>query len=209
MSVRFIVQAIPQRIEGVTYLQQHIQSLEVSWDDTGRSLGGFIKALRLSAGDPFVLLEDDVIITKNLVPKALTAITRHPDDLIQFHSRSFKDHVIGSRYKNGGEFYNHQCVYFPAGMALRILDYAQRPEFIDPQSPLYRDSDLLTQSFLKHHRIKYWVSIPSLADHLPAVSAVDPRRSKYGIKRQAHVFVDPEIANCPLHLLQSWKPLSA
>jgi hypothetical protein len=206
MSVRFIVQAIERRANVVAYLQTHIPQLEISWDASGKCIGGYLQVLSRAGADPFVLLEDDILITKNFLSKIQQAISQKPDQIIQFHSRCAKDQIIGSRYKSGREFYNHQCVYFPAGIAPQILHFSEQEIYKDLTSAR-SFSDILTQDFLHQRRLKYWVSIPSLVDHLPDVSSVDPRRSKSGLRRQARVFNNPETNGCPPALYQQWKPL--
>jgi len=206
MNTRFIVQAIERRADVVAYLQKHIPQLEVAWDASGKCIGGFLQVLDRAGTDAFVLLEDDILLTKDFLPKIQQVIARKPDHLIQFHSRCGKDQTIGSRYKSGREFYNHQCVYFPAGIAPRILSFSAQDIYMDFTSPR-SFSDVLTQDFLYHHKLKYWVSIPSLVDHLPDVSSVDPRRAKSGLRRQARVFRDPETDGCPPTLYFQWQPL--
>jgi len=206
MTVRFIVQAIERRAGVVAYLQKHIPQLEVSWDSSGKCIGGYLKVLDRAGEDPFVLLEDDILLTQDFLPKIQQAIAQKPDQLIQFHSRCAKDQTVGSRFKGGRQFYNHQCVYFPAGIAPQILRFSEQEIYRDFASPR-SFSDVLTQDFLHQHRLKYWVSIPSLVDHLPDVSSVDPRRSKSGLRRQARVFRDPETDGCPPALYQRWQPL--
>lgn len=206
MSLRFIVQAIERRANVVAYLQKHIPQLEASWDSSGKCIGGYLQVLDRACEDPFVLLEDDILLTKDFLPKIQRVIAQKPDQLIQFHSRCTKDQTVGSRYKSGREFYNHQCVYFPAGIAPQILRFSAQEIYRDFTSPR-SFSDVLTQDFLHHHRLKYWVSIPSLVDHLPDVSSVNPRRSKSGLRRQARVFYDPETDGCPPALYQQWQPL--
>jgi len=206
MNVRFIVQAIERRAENVAYLQRHIPDLEVCWDNSGKCIGGFMKVLAQAGASSFVLLEDDIILTQLFVPKILYAIQQKPDCLIQFHSRSKDDLAVGSRFRAGRQFLNHQCVYFPTGMAMEILRFSEREIYHDFSSPR-SFSDCLTQDYLHSNNLKYWTHIPSLVDHLPAVSMVDPRRAKTGIRRQARVFMDPETDGCPSSLLSKWKPL--
>jgi hypothetical protein len=204
---RFICSAIKRRAPVVAYLQRHIPSLEVCWDDSGRCIGGYRQALELAGTDPFVFLEDDILITKDFIPKIERVIAERPGQVIQFHSRAKKDQTIGSRYRTGREFYNHQCVYFPQDFGRYILHYSDHPQYQDFDNP-HCYSDVLTQDFLHEFGLKYWVSIPSLVDHLPDISAVNPKRSKSGVKRQARVFLDPETEGCPADLLSQWRPLT-
>tara|TARA_R100000030_G_C3234266_1_gene119000 strand:+ start:462 stop:1088 length:627 start_codon:yes stop_codon:yes gene_type:complete len=206
-NVRFIVTAVERRSAVVAYLKQHVPNLEVVWDSSGKAMGGYTKALAQAGDDPFVLLEDDIILTQDFYSKITYEIAARPNDVIQFHSRSGKDLLVGSRYNPGRQFLNHQCVYFPAGMASKIFAFSRQDAYTDYSSPRCY-SDVLTQDYLAQNRIKYWVSIPSLVDHLPDVSVVNAKRSKAGIRRQARVFYDPEPKGCPEALFNKWKPLT-
>ena len=207
-KVRFIVTAVKRRIAVVAYLKQHVPGLEVVWDSSGKCIGGYVKALAQAGDDPFVLLEDDILLTQDFYSKITYEIAARPNDVIQFHSRSGKDQSVGSRYNPPRQFLNHQCVYFPPGMASQILAFSRQNAYTDWTSPR-SFSDVLTQDYLSQNRIKYWVSIPSLVDHLPDVSMVNSKRSKTGIKRQARVFLNPESQNCPKTLWDKWQPLKS
>ena len=205
--MKFIVQAVHRRKPVVDYLQRHIPGLQVIWDTSGSASRGYLNVLRAAGAEPAVTLEDDIIITKGFVPKILNAIEKKPKDLIQFHSRTLDDIRKGSRYRNGLSFFNRQCLYLPAGFAETICKYGSTHSCFDPGSPA-PSFDYVFQDFLKKELKRYWVSIPSLVDHLPDRSAIDPRRGRYGKQRQARVFEDPELEGCPPNLLSIWKPMS-
>lgn len=187
--------AVPSRLAVVGYLKRHIPNLEVSIDTSGSALANWRNMLTLAGCDAFVLLEDDILLTRDFTSKIETAIKANPHVLIQFHSRSKDDIAIGSRWRPGRTFCNNQCVYFPPTFAAALLSYsytAKRFE-TDPTG-----IDLCAADFLALHKQKYWNHVPSLADHLPIQSIIDPRRAKTGLRRQARVFLDPELDGCPI-----------
>ena len=205
--MKIIVQAVRRREPTVRYLQRHIPGLEVAWDNSGSASRGYLQVLKSAGDQSVVTLEDDIILTKDFLSKLERAIAQKPNDLIQFHSRTVDDIRKGSRYRNGRSFFNRQCLYLPAGFAATICKYGSTHPCFEPGSPA-PSFDFVFQDFLRQELKRYWVSIPSLVDHLPDVSAIDPRRGRFGKQRQARVFEDPELEGCPAALAANWKPMS-
>ena len=112
---------MPSREPWVTYLHRHIPELEVSWDVGKGIFDTFLRAMRMPKDrEGCVMLEDDIILTKDFVVKARAEIEQRPTEIVKFFSR-FKDDVTkGSRYMNGRSFSMTQAYYLPPGMAGRI-----------------------------------------------------------------------------------------
>jgi len=210
MPVRFICMAVPKRLPIVAYLQEHIPELEISVDTTGRCSQGWLTMLRLAGDQAIVAVEDDIILTQDFKAKVLTAIKQKPDDLIQFHSRVKDDAELGSRYRSGRSFLNNQCVYYPPGLAQKVYEYAQNSKKLSKTlNPVEASgTDECLADYLSEHKKRYWVSVPSLVDHLPVRSMIDGKRGRHGKYRQARVFRDPEFLHCPPELAQQWNPIS-
>lgn len=176
--------AVPERRQNVQYLTQHIPNLEVLWDD--KHEGNFIqwcKAAELVAGGGLII-EDDIVLTKNFVDKVDKAIAEKGSYLIQFFSMRKDDILVGSRWDNN--FLMNQCAYYPPGLTPKILEYKTvfKNKGIAP-------SDSMVCAAMKDMRQRYWIHVPSLVDHLMMPSTIDKRRSS---KRQAKVFLDPELS---------------
>jgi GR25 family glycosyltransferase involved in LPS biosynthesis len=192
---RFICQAVAARAQIVSYLQRHIPSLEVYWDRSGSNLEGWRMVLGKAGSDPVVLLEDDILLTRNFVAKVKAAIVGRPDTLIQFHSRYKEDVTKGSRWRPGSSFLNNQAVYYPPGMAKAALAFSLSPEMSEYFQAEPTGTDSMLALFLKAQGLRYWNHCPSLAQHLPITSAIDKRRSS---ARRATTFEDPELEGCPV-----------
>lgn len=184
--------SVPTRRNVVDYLRSHIPGLQVVEDDGRGVMANHQRALRATNGQPFVLLEDDVLLTRDFTAKAEAVIAERPDDVITFFSRRKDDLTLGSRYMSAMGFYMAQCLYFPAGVGPAIADY-------HPISPtLTKDptaSDRVVAAWCKHDGRNIWISVPSLVEHLPITSAIDSRRSK---NRQSLTFTDPANDGHPL-----------
>lgn len=198
--MRFICMAIEKRSHIVDYLKLHIPGLEVLWDKNGHAGKAWLSVMNYIGDEAAVVIEDDIVITKDFYKKVSAAVKERPNDLIQFHSRTKEDVTKGSRYRPGSDFYNNQTVYFPAGMAKKLLQYSE-------VSPRWRTDphgyDRLMADYMKEKKIRYWNHVPSLSDHLPITSAIDPKRSKH---RRSTTFQDPETNGLKIEILPPVKP---
>jgi hypothetical protein len=190
--MNYVVMSVPTRRGVVEYLRQHIPNLIVVEDDGSGIMVTHQRALRATNGEPFVLLEDDVLLTQNFVVKAETVIAERQDDVITFFSRRKDDLTLGSRYMNPMAFYMAQCLYFPSGVGPAIADYHAISPTIEKDPTA---SDRVIAAWCKQDGRKIWISVPSLVEHLPLTSAVDTRRSK---NRQSLTFSDPENTGNPI-----------
>lgn len=190
--MRYIVMAMESRKYIVDYLQANIPNLEIVWDTKRNATATWRDMLHCMGDGSAVVLEDDVVITTNFQEKVEKVIVEHSDELIQFHSRTTDDIFIGPRLRAGISFYNNQCLYYPAGMGKALLEYADsHPEIFKKDPTGY---DRCTAFYMQNNKMKYWNHVPSLVDHLPVESLIDPRRSRF---RVATTFIDPEMNAYP------------
>ena len=194
--MRFVCMAVQPRLPIVSYLQGHILDLIVCMDLHRDPIANYRRALSVAGNHAMVLLEDDIVITRNFVAKVIAAIEEQPACLVQMHSRTKEDRTKGSRWRPASTFYNNQCVYFPPGMAADIIEYSRTKEAEEYLGQTIGAHDRMTAFYLASRGIKrYWNHCPSLAEHLPIVSMLDARRSK---GRQSTTFADPEWGGHPL-----------
>lgn len=174
------------RLRQVQYLQAQIPSLEVVWDKTRNAFDTWDRAMELAGDDAAVHMEDDAILTVDFERKAEAEISQRPDELIQFFSRRGDDQKIGARYLSGGAFSCNVCHYFPPGMSRDLLELSKTWRPAHPEHPT--GTDTLVQSHLMERKLRYWVVVPSLADHRIGMSMISSRRARV---RQAMTFEDP------------------
>lgn len=200
--MRFICMAIEQRSHIVDYLKLHVPGLEVVWDKHRSARITWISVLQHMDSDPCVLLEDDIVLTKNFTSKIMEAISERRADVIQFHSRTREDLTVGSRYRSGLTYLNNQCVYFPPGFSKKLLLFAR-----DGAAPIWEQhpngTDCVMAKFLQVNKMRYWNHCPSLVEHLPIQSAIDPKRSR---SRRSTTFVDPETSGLTVRFLPAKQP---
>lgn len=200
--MRFICMAIEQRSHIVDYLKLHVPGLEVVWDKHRSARLTWLSVLQHMDSDPCVLLEDDIVLTKNFMAKIMEAISERRSDIIQFHSRVKEDLTIGSRYRSGLTYLNNQCVYFPPGFSKKLLLFARDgAESIWEGHP--NGTDFVMAKFLQASKMRYWNHCPSLVEHLPITSTIDPKRSKH---RRSTTFCEPELEGLSVPILPPVKP---
>lgn len=195
--MRFVCMAVPKRSLFVNYLKQHIPGLEVVWDKKRSARATMESALEHIGDDEAMLIEDDLLLTKGFVIKAQSVIESHRDCMIQFHSRVKDDFLIGSRMRPGSSYMCTMCTFYPSGMASRVLEFSRGYGSVKLWEQHPSGTDLMVRLFLKINKLKYWNQCPSLADHLPLQSVIDPRRSK---NRRSKSFVNPELYALPIPL---------
>lgn len=200
--MRFVCMAIEKRSHIVDYLKLHIPGLEVVWDKHKSARLTWLATLQHMDSDACVLVEDDIVLTKNFMGKIMEAISGKRADVIQFHSRTKEDLTVGSRYRSGLTYLNNQCVYFPPGFSKKLLLFAR-----DGAAPIWEQhpngTDCVMAKFLQASKMRYWNHCPSLVEHLPVPSEIDPKRSKH---RRSTTFTDPEMTGLSVELLPAKSP---
>ena len=129
-----------------------------------------------------LILQDDIILTDNFLEKAIKVINKYPNTIITFFSMKGADQTEGTRYMQPSSYCMNQCYYLPTGYGKSIARFhktwARKVEH--PTA-----DDYLMADFMKHYRLKYLISVPSLVQHREVKSVINPKRS---IRRQSKTF---------------------
>jgi len=161
-------------------MRDQIPNLVAFQDTKGHAMVTFLESLGFIQDRPCVMLEDDIELTSNFCAKIEPVIAAHPASFKTFFSLSKK--YTASRWANGGNFCMSQCLYFPPGYALHIAQYYADWPRKEEHPTGY---DFLIADWLKSRKERYYIHCPSLVQHLPVVSLIDGRRSKF---RQSPTF---------------------
>lgn len=167
----------------IPFLHLNYDDFENESDVITSAWKNYIRGWRIAGEYPTVQMDDDIIFCNNFYERILTEIHKRPDDVIQFFSMRKADLSIGSRYENGSNFMMQQCYYLPAGLANELYNYAI--EYEKTMTEKGCPTDILMQKYFKSNKIKYWVVVPNLVNHIDGVSVIDKRRSS---KRQSLTF---------------------
>lgn len=174
----------PRRVHRVKTLRVDAgQPCEVVWDEEHDAMDTWLRLLaRIDAGPTRsgIVLEDDVQLTVDWRLKVEAVIRQvrdapAPNALIQFYSARKADLTRGSRWEPGRSYLMNQCHYLPPGMAHDLLGFA--PGWIDAHPEHPTGHDLLIADFLRSTGQRYWLQVPSLVQHEPWRSEINPRRS--------------------------------
>lgn len=146
----------------------------------------FQRALEQAGDESCLHLEDDIILTSNFLEKVNKVISERPNQVIQFFSMRKADLEVGSRLESGRTFMCALCFYLPKGMSKEVKDYNAQWE-LDNESQMHgAPLDVALADYLKSKKLKYFINVPSLVEHLPIKSSIDKRRSS---KRQSKTFI--------------------
>jgi hypothetical protein len=181
--MRYLVRVVREREHFLPDLTAGIPGLEIMRDFSRDAMTTFLYAMTASQNDPTVHLEDDIILTRDFTAKVEAEIDKNPGQVIQFFSIKRSDARLGSREMPGRSFIMTQCFYLPAGHAPAI--HAYRPGWRRAvEHPT--GFDLMVADFLGDRRERYWLHVPSLVQHRPIRSEINPRRP---VGRQSETFL--------------------
>ena len=203
MAVPFV----PKRTKRAVELQRETGGTVV-WDSTQNAWDTWQKTLLAVGNQPAVILEDDVQLAADWLPKVEAAISEHPDDLIQFFSRRAADAVLGSRWQPGRSYLMNQCHYLPSGMAHSLRIFTRDWHDRHPEHPTGTDSAIA--DYLRSRKMRYWLHVPSLVQHEPWRSEINPTRSSATAERNFPAVslvlagADPAASGIPEVLHQIW-----
>lgn len=178
----YVIQAVKERKPFVDEILKQIPDAVVYYDESGNAREAFVHICKdIVKGQPAVMLQDDIILTSDFRNKVENVINRYPDMLINFFSLSKT--LLKPHLKKGREFCMMQCVYFPEGFSLDIVEAYKT---WDGKDKYIAAIDYLTGYAWGNNR-QYMVWCPSLVQHREVKSAINPRRSS---KRQSVTFVE-------------------
>ena len=173
-NLLYLVRCVPSRQKYVEKMKSQIPGLVIYNDTDGNAMKSFIKSLRLIGNRAAIILEDDVELTSHFCEKAEEVMRKHPQSFITFFHLSKVN--LTSRWEPGSKFCMAQCIYIPEGYATQIADYY--PKWTRKEEHP-TGTDLMIADWLKSRKEKYYIHCPSLVQHLPIVSVINNRRSKF------------------------------
>lgn len=179
------IQAIPwepRRAAQARHLSE-VTDGTVVWDTTHHAFDTWRSVLTTIGNSAAIILEDDVIVCDDWRTKVEAVIREYPEVVIQFFSMRGDDLTVGSRWQAGRTFLMNQCYYLPEGAAKALLEYTQDWAQRHPEHPT--GYDVAMAEWLKVTKQKYWTHVPSLVQHQPWRSEINPRRPR---NRQSRTF---------------------
>lgn len=164
-----------QRVRRVSSLVNLVRA-QVVWDTDHSAMNTWRAALAEAGEGPAIFLEDDVVLAGRWREQVEAEIAERPDEVIQFFSLREADAEKGSRYMPGRTYLMNQCHYLPAGLSRQIHEWTEGWQEQHPEHPSGTDAALA--DFLKVHKMRYWLRVPSLVQHENWRSAINERRPR-------------------------------
>lgn len=193
MNIKFLVMRspIPQRRENVEIMKSQIPNLVIKDCQKPGLFEQAVACWQLEEEyDGIVILEDDVKLCENFQERIMKAIEKRPDESISFFESACSKKPLHSEYRAGSRFAWMQCRYYPAKIA-KILCKKEEYEYFMENWKKYTSVwsypiDTYASVVFRRHKLKYYMQLPFLVQHLPFPSAVGNRP----LNRQTKYFID-------------------
>jgi hypothetical protein len=170
--VRIVIQAVPERTEFVEYMVRHLPNAEVAWGRPDTTpMRDFQASLEMVGDAPCMHFEDDVLLTKDFMAKALEVIGDGTFPVNFFHvSKSIYPEPLAPHIRNGERWIGNQGFYLPRGFARTLAAYV--PVWPNWRKVPWEWWDYTIGDWLAQHRIGYWQAVPALVQHCPLSSTM-------------------------------------
>lgn len=140
--------------------------------------------------DGVVMLEDDVQLCRNFVQRCEAVIEQRPNEVISMFESACSKGELHSEYRNGNRFNWCQCNYYPKEIGKILSDPKWMVPFVEwfdkRNEPWGYPIDTYIAYVLGKNKIKYWMQVPFLVQHLDMKSNFAGRSSG----RQSRYFID-------------------
>ena len=183
MAVKYAIQAVRARWPMAMELRNRLDAV-ICVDRNNHSTKAFLESLLVYGGDGHIHLEDDVELCEDFEHRAQNAVLRFPNDVIHFFLGEIKNPVRHPRRCPAAAYNWGQCIYFPPGFGLSIMDWSlgEGRDAVD----LY-DCDKFTRKYLEATRRSWIRWFPSLVQHRVGESSIAAGRRR---ARQTPFFAD-------------------
>lgn len=177
------------RIENVKKMKAELPELHIFPSDKNNVFDNHIKLFEISDDlDGIVILEDDVKLCKKFKDRLQKILTGHENEVVSMFESACSRKPLKSEYRAGSRFAWNQCNYYPKNVANLLYDSENVKEFKKwyEDQPWNYPIDTYIAYVFKKYKIKYWMSVPFLVQHLDFKSNFPGRPSN----RQSKYFID-------------------
>ena len=180
-----------QRIDNVGAMKTQLPPLKIIMSGRDGLFERFVSLFNLSSGfDGLVILEDDVRLCKDFQRRCEELILSKPYEVISMFESACSKGELHSEYRNGGRYQWNQCNYFPKSVCNELVKKSNVEAFRGWYKTKYSvwtyPSDTYIGYVLGKMKLKYWMQVPFLVQHLDFKSTLGPRPTN----RQSRFFID-------------------
>lgn len=194
MKIKYVVLCSKDnflRERNVEYMKLHIPELRVIKCTLDNVFPVHIASLAVEDEyDGIVMLEDDIQLCNNFVQRCEDVIAQHPDNVISMFESACAKGELHSEYRAGSRFAWNQCNYYPKKVGRILADPKWMVPFVEwfykRNEPWGYPIDTYIAYVLGKSKIKYWMEVPFLVQHLDMKSNFAGRSSG----RQSKYFID-------------------
>ena len=183
--MRYIIQAVPERQPYVEYLLKRIPHAEVYWDEQRSPLDALAGVMELAGEEPFVRLEDDIVLCQNFQLELESRAQQAPHLVSNFFWCPVGIHFdikpyVGGKLFPPQSFLGFPCAYFPAGFAPNFIPFLEQwagmsnneyLSFFPYRSTPFPYQDFAVADYIYACRGSYIQWLPSLVQHRLGYSA--------------------------------------
>lgn len=194
MNLKYVVlcsKGNQARIENVKRLKEQIPELRVIMCSLDDVFPVHISCFYVEDEyDGVVILEDDVQLCKNFKQRVEELVEKHPDEVVSMFESACSKGELKSEYRAGRNFAWNQCNYYPKKIGRILCDPRYMVPFVEwfdkRNEPWGYPIDTYISYVLGLNKIKYWMQVPFLVQHLDMASNFVGRSTK----RQSRFFID-------------------
>jgi len=183
---------IPEREENVRKLSALIPDLKVIPADRSKCdlFTVYLDSLDATGYDGIVMIEDDIKLCDGFMEKIMKVLEQHKGEVVQFFTRALSKN-LSCGYKQGGTFSSTVCNYYPASFCKMLQDeeyirYFKEVYYPTKHEPWTYPIDTYIAFVLGYNRMRHWLELPFLVQHLALKSTLGGRSTK----RQSIYFID-------------------
>lgn len=181
------------REANVRKIQEQIPELEIVYCTIDNVFSAHVASFDLDDDyDGLVMLEDDILLCKNFKERVEKLIEAHPYEVVSMFESACSKNELHSEYRPGSKFAWNQCNYYPRAICKILCDPSYMIPFIQwfdkRNEPWGYPIDIYISYVLGLNKIKYWMEVPFLVQHLDFKSNFKGRPTN----RQSKYFIDNE-----------------
>lgn len=186
-----------QRIKNVDLMKKNLLDLSVKMSGREKLFENFINVFNIENDSiGLVFLEDDVQLCKDFQNRCENLIKSRPNEVISMFESACSKRELHSEYRSGRVYQWNQCNYFPKFVCNELAKENNVLEFKEWYKKHYKvwayPSDTYIAYVLSKMKLKYWMQVPFLVQHLDFKSTLGNRPTN----RQSRFFIDDmEVTN--------------
>lgn len=183
-----------ERMRNVSKMLGALPEMKVFMSNRENVFKNHIRLFKLGAesgADGIVILEDDVQLCRDFKNRVESLVAEHKDEVVSMFESALAKGELKSEYRAGGKFNWCQCNYYPKDVCEKLADTEMLNRFTKwffetRKEPWNYPIDTYIAYVLSQYKMRYWMQVPFLVQHLAIKSNFKGRP----LNRQSKFFID-------------------